>query len=50
MSTSKKPASSAGRALSNPSSTRAQRRVAASDLAQAPRKASGSKKKGKKGK
>ena len=35
MTTGKKPASNASRILSNPKSTPAQRRVAASDLAQA---------------
>ncbi len=34
MATGKKPASSAGKILSNPSSTRQEKRVAASDLAQ----------------
>jgi hypothetical protein len=47
MATSKKDASLAGRQLSNPKSTKAERSVAGSDLAQARRGPSGSKGKGK---
>lgn len=38
MATGKKPASDASKILSNPKSTKKQKEVAASDLAQAPRK------------
>jgi hypothetical protein len=44
MPTGKKPASSAGKILGSKKSTRMQKRVAASDLAQRPRKRSSKKK------
>jgi hypothetical protein len=43
MTTGKKPASDAGKILSNPNSTKKEKEVAASDLAQAKRKPSGKK-------
>lgn len=44
MTTGKKPASDAGKILSNPKSTKKEKEVAASDLAQAAKHKSGSKK------
>lgn len=43
MTTGKKPASDAGKVLSNPHSTKKQKEVAASDLAQAKKKPGGKK-------